>query len=295
MSLAETPLSRLCCRVCGGRSHSMTGTDSDSVGTQSHSEPTSSGCAEHGDTRRSWAKSWTRTHTLGTATAVAAVLAAIAINLLTAPSCGADGLGCEGYQIYLRDDPGFIFEKSIGLHDFLTVNISEYCTEFTYPGSVPEENMELPPWWKEPRTYIWTCKVRDASINTRLSSLFPLEVKVRGCGQGENRHFEFNPPPPASCVSQLSTSDNVYHITIQIFGERIKQERLEWPHSWVWFCDVHNQASSIPLERGDTFTLEIQANDSVSAFKPFSSVPTLVLAMLVGMLGVVFRDDLGVV
>lgn len=197
----------------------------------------------------------------------------------------AHGLGCEGFQITLTEDMGFIFEKGIGIKDFFTRNISEYCTEFVAPGTVPEFNMELPYHANQPRTYTWTCRVRDSRINHRLSSLFPLTVFARGCGQALNEHFEYtDKPPPAQCGATLRNSDNVFNIKISLFGEKVHiLEGPRPPHSWVWFCDVQIRSSSVPLESGDVFVLDIVANsvDSITRRMPALALVVTAASVLV--------------
>ena len=138
--------------------------------------------------------------------------------------------------------------------------------------------MELPFADFEPRTYTWTCKVRDSRINHRLSSLFPLNVYTRGCGQALNEHFEYtDKPPPALCQAGLRSSDNVFNIKISLFGEKVHiLEGPRPPHSWVWACDVQVQSSSVPLETGDTFVLDIVANSG----KSLRSVPAVSAALI---------------
>lgn len=144
--------------------------------------------------------------------------------------------------------------------------------------------MELPFWYNNPRTYTWTCKVRSSEINHRLSSLFPLDVYARGCGQALNEHFEYtDKPPPAKCSAGLRNSDNVFNIKISLFGEKVGI--LEGPrptHSWVWFCDVQVKSSSVPLESGDTFVLDIVANPGTSTARnlPWVAVVVPMLALL---------------
>lgn len=55
----------------------------------------------------------------------------------------------------------------------------------------------------------------------------------------------------------------MFRIKIGLYGEKVHiLEGPRPPHSWVWWCDLVVQSSSVPLEAGDTFVLDIEANSA---------------------------------
>lgn len=167
----------------------------------------------------------------------------------------ADGLGCNTWQVGLKEDMGFIFQEDLALTQFLTGNLSKYCTSYVPLWKIPKSVYELPTAALQPSTYTWDCAVRDSTINKQLSSLFPMTIHARGCGQARDKHFEGNPPPNAACSAVLASSDNVHSLKITLYGERHLIPGYVNTHAWVWFCDLQASVSPVPLDEGDTLKI----------------------------------------